>query len=123
MWKRNIGELLDEFQKVANRYQELVKALRAFDLSENDWEEMISSFRLDPEIRKLVVGNDIITDMMEILGRVKDMNVTKLEKELEARGHSLHRIRQSISQNAGLGKKVEWADAKRTKLTAVRPKQ
>jgi hypothetical protein len=118
-----IGDMLLELDKAAKQVKKLTDALRALNLSEADWKEIISGLKLDPELRRMVVGNDILTDMIEVLSMVPDMAQSRLERELEARGHSLHRIRQSISQNAGLRKKVEWSDAKRTKLRAVKQKQ
>jgi len=118
----SIGPLLLKLQAAAEDVEKLTNSLKALNLSDSDWKDIQSAFKLSPEIRRLVVGNDCLTDMIEYLESIpsREATVDQIERELLGRGQDLHRIRQSISQNAGLKKKVCWADAKKSRLRLVK---
>jgi|SRR6185312_15715094 len=118
----NIGAMLIELQNAAKTVDKLTASLKALDLSDNDWKEIVSGLRLSPEVRRIVVGNDCITDMVEYLESLPnhEASVDQVERELIARGQEQHRIRQSISQNAGLKKRICWADSKKSRIKLVK---
>ena len=111
-----------ELQNAAKTVDKLTASLKALDLSDNDWKEIVSGLRLSPEVRRIVVGNDCITDMVEYLESLPnhEASVDQVERELIARGQEQHRIRQSISQNAGLKKRICWADSKKSRIKLVK---
>jgi len=119
---RHLGPLLLKLQEAAETVDNLTASLKSLNLSDDDWKDILSGFKLSPEIRRRVVGNDCITDMVEYLESLPnhEASVEQVERELLNRGQEQHRIRQSISQNAGLKKRICWADSKKSRIKLVK---